>query len=134
MRHVFNDGGKSTWHLKPVMKEVLFLRQVWRFMLPDVGMPCIPVFEDNEGAVQLASNPITNCNLKHIDVRRRFLRKLQVVGRKAKPAIHVGSIFQHADFFTKTKGWGRFRIPLQLCDGFVQIYVVIFGFRVTALL
>ena len=25
----------------------LFLRQVWRFMLPDVSMPCIPVFEDN---------------------------------------------------------------------------------------
>ena len=60
MRHVFNDGGKSTWRLQSVMKEVLFLRQVWRFMLPDVGTPCIPVFEDNEGAVQLAQNPITN--------------------------------------------------------------------------
>ena len=45
-----------------VMKEVLFLRQVWRFMLPAVGMPCILVFEDNEGAVQLAQNPVTNSN------------------------------------------------------------------------
>ena len=26
-------------------------------MLPDVGMPCIPVLEDNEGAVQLAQDP-----------------------------------------------------------------------------
>ena len=60
--------------LADVMKEVLFLRQVWRFMLPDVGMPCIPVFEDNEGAVQLAQNPITNSNSKHIDVRHHFLR------------------------------------------------------------
>ena len=39
--------------LADVIIEVLFLRQVWRFMLPEVGMPCIPVFEDNEGAVQL---------------------------------------------------------------------------------
>ena len=36
--------------LADVMKEVLFLRRVWRFMLPDVGMPCIPVFEDNQRA------------------------------------------------------------------------------------
>ena len=35
--------------------EVLFLRQVWRFMLPRAGMPCIPLFEDNEGAIQIAS-------------------------------------------------------------------------------
>ena len=53
--------------LADVIKEVLFLRQVWRFMLPDVGMPCIPVLEDNEGAVQLAKNPVTNSNSKHID-------------------------------------------------------------------
>ena len=46
--------------LADFMKEVLFLRQVWRFMLPDVGMPYIPVLEDNEGAVQLAQSPITN--------------------------------------------------------------------------
>ena len=50
-----------------------FLRQVWRFMLPDVGMPCIPVFENTEGAVQIAQNPITNSNSKHIDVLTTFL-------------------------------------------------------------
>ena len=32
----------------------MFLRQVWRFMLPSKVMPCFPVFEDNQGAVQLA--------------------------------------------------------------------------------
>ena len=64
--------------LADVMKKVL--RQVWRFMSPAVGLPRIPVFEDNEGAAQLAQNPITNSNSKHIDVRHHFLRKL--VGRK----------------------------------------------------
>ena len=63
--------------LADVIKEVLFLRQVWRFMLPEVGMPCIPVFEDNEGAVQLTQNPITNSNYKHIDARPPFLGNWQ---------------------------------------------------------
>ena len=69
--------------LADVIKEVLFFRQVWPFMLPEVGMPCIPVFEDNQGAVQLAQNPITNSNAKHIDVRHHFLREL--VGTKYMP-------------------------------------------------
>ncbi|CAB1107751.1 unnamed protein product [Ectocarpus sp. CCAP 1310/34] len=62
--------------LADVMKEVLFLRQVWRFMLPEAGMPGIPVFEDNQGAIQLAQNPISNSNSKHIDVRHHFIREL----------------------------------------------------------
>ena len=51
--------------LADTMKVVLFLRQVWRFMLPDIGMPCVPVFEDNQRVVQLAQNAITNSNSKH---------------------------------------------------------------------
>ena len=39
--------------LTDFMKEVFFLRQVYRFMLPAVGVPYIPVVEDTEGAVQL---------------------------------------------------------------------------------
>ncbi|CAB1111780.1 unnamed protein product [Ectocarpus sp. CCAP 1310/34] len=81
-----------------VVKEILFLRQIWRFMLPQVGMPCIPVFEDNQGAIQLAQNPISNSNSKHIDVRHHFLREL--VERKEISAIHVPSPYQHADFHT----------------------------------
>ena len=89
----------TTEELADIVKEVLFLRQVWHFMLSDVGMPCIPVFEDNEGAVQLTQNPITNSNSKHIDVRHHFLREL--VERKEISVIHVASPFQHADFLTK---------------------------------
>ena len=85
--------------LADVIKEVLFLRQVWRFMLPDAGMSCIPVFEDNEGAVQLARNPITNSNSKHIDARHHFVGDLGI--RKETSIIHVTSSFQHADFLTK---------------------------------
>ena len=58
-----------------VMKEVLLVRQVWRFMWPDVGMRCVSVFEDDEGAVQFAIIPITKFNSKHIDVRHHLFRK-----------------------------------------------------------
>ena len=29
------------------VNKLLFLRQVWRFMLPGKGMSCVPIFEDN---------------------------------------------------------------------------------------
>ena len=62
--------------MSDVAKEILFLRQVWRFMLLRVDMPCIPLFEDNEGAIQIAKHQISNSNSKHIDVRHHFLREL----------------------------------------------------------
>ena len=31
-----------------LLKELLFVREVWSFILPEAGMPCIPVFEDNQ--------------------------------------------------------------------------------------
>ena len=62
--------------LGDAVKKLFVLRQIWCFMLPSKVMPCFPVFEDNEGAVQLAQNPVTNSNLKHIDVRHHFLREL----------------------------------------------------------
>ncbi|CAB1103410.1 unnamed protein product [Ectocarpus sp. CCAP 1310/34] len=35
--------------LGDVVKGILFLRQIWRFVLPQVGMACIPIFEDIRG-------------------------------------------------------------------------------------
>ncbi|CAB1111466.1 unnamed protein product [Ectocarpus sp. CCAP 1310/34] len=79
---------------------------VWRFMLPEAGMPCIPVFEDNQGAIQLAQNPISYSNSKHIDVRQHLIREL--VGRKEISIFHVESAYQHADFLTKALHVGDF--------------------------
>ena len=57
-------------------EELLFLRQISRFMLPNQVMPCFPVFENNQGAIQFAQNLVTNSNSKHIGVRHHFLRIL----------------------------------------------------------
>ena len=68
-------------------------------MLPKARMPCIAMYEDNEGAIQITKHPISNSNSKHIDVRRDFLREL--VERKEMETIRVSTEYQHADFLTK---------------------------------
>ena len=81
------------------MKEVMFLQQVWCFMLPGVSISCVPVFEDNEGAVQLVQMPVTNPNSRHIEVRHNFLRDL--VAKETISITHVRSAWQHVDFLMK---------------------------------
>ena len=92
--------------LGDAVKELLFLRQISRFMLPNKVMPCFPVFEDNQGTVQLAQNPVTNSNLKHIDVRHRFLR--EVSRQRDIEVVDVPSEFQHADILTKALAFDLF--------------------------
>ena len=65
---------------KDAMKELLFLRQVWRFMLPGKGMPCFPVFKDNQGAMHLAQNPVTKSSSKHIDAPHHSLENSSTRG------------------------------------------------------
>lgn len=92
--------------LGDAVKELLFLRQVWRFMLPGKAVPCFPIFEDNQGAVQIAQNPITNSNSKHIDVRHHFLREL--IRQRYIKIVQVPSKFQHADILTKALAYDLF--------------------------
>ena len=68
-------------------------------MLPGKVMPCFPVFEDNQGAVQLAQNPITNSNLKHIEVCHHLFREL--VRQRDIKVVKAPSEFQHVDILTK---------------------------------
>ena len=44
--------------------------------MPSFGSPGIGVFEDNKGAIDLAKNPLSSSNSKHIDVRYHFPREL----------------------------------------------------------
>ena len=89
------------------LKEALFLRHVWRFLLPDFGDPRIQVFEDSKGAIQTAVNPVTNSNSKHIDVRHHFRR--EHVENGEFEISHVESKYQHADLLTKPLAKDAFR-------------------------
>ena len=86
--------------LGDAVKELLFLRQVWRFMIPGKGMPCFPVFEDNQGALQLSKNPVSNSNSERELVRQRDI----IVN-------HVPSEDQHAVILTKVLAFDLVRDP-----------------------
>ena len=49
-------GTCRTW------ERIFFFRQVWCFMLMKARMTCIAMYEDNEGVIQIAINPISNSN------------------------------------------------------------------------
>ena len=94
--------------LGDTVKEFLFLRQVWCFMIPGKGMPCFSAFEDNQGALQLSKNPVSNSYSKHVDVRHHFLRELVLQGDII--VNHVPSEYQHADTLTKVLAFDLFAI------------------------
>ena len=77
--------------LGDAVKESLFLRQVWRLMLPDKDM--------HEGAVQLSQNPSPNSNSELINVRHHLFRELVCQGGFS--VNHVPSEYQHAEILTK---------------------------------
>ena len=74
-------------------------------MLPSKVMPCFPVFEDNQGAVQLAQSSVTDSNSQHID-RHHFLREL--VRQRDIKVVQVPSEFQHADIVAKALRYDLF--------------------------
>ena len=90
------------------VKELLFRRQVLRVMLPCKGMPCFPIFEDNQGAVQLSQNLVSSSKSKHIDVRSQCWRELVLQGDIS--VSYVPSEYQHADILTKALTFDVFAI------------------------
>ena len=92
-------------------------------MLPSKVMPCFPVFEDNQGAVQHAQAPVTNSNLKHIDVRHYLLWEL-VRQRNIKAEL-VPSEFQKADIMSKALAYGLFAFHQKPSNDFEVIFSLI---------
>ena len=64
--------GQCRFNLADTIKMAMFSRYVWGFTIPWFGTTYIAVFEDNEGAKNLAQNPVCTSNSNHIDVRPLF--------------------------------------------------------------
>ena len=77
-------------------------------MLPGKEMPCFPIFEDNQGAVQPSQNPVSNSNSKRIDVCHHFWREL--VRRGDNSVNCVPFEYQHGDILTKALAFDVFVI------------------------
>ena len=92
--------------LSEVVKIVLFLRQVQEFMGPSMRVGAVNVFEDNEGAIKLATNKYASRRTKHIDVKHHLVRDAS--DARNLIVAYVRSEDQHADLLTKPLDMQKF--------------------------
>ena len=78
-------------------------------------MLCFYVFEDNQGAVQLSKNPVSNSNSKRIDVRHHLFRELIHQGTLAL-IVFLLSI-NTCEYIDKSFSVRLFRDPPTFLDG-----------------
>ena len=76
-------------------------------MIPGKEMPRFPAFEDNQGALQLSKNPVSNSISKYID-DHHFLEELARQGHIS--VNQVPSEYQHADILTTVLALDLFAI------------------------
>ena len=76
------------------------------FLQPELANEAIDLFEDNQGAIAIAENPISGGRTKHIDVRYHYIREL--LKRKVLNIQYMESSNQHADILTKPLGLEAF--------------------------
>ncbi|KAE8974323.1 hypothetical protein PR003_g28864 [Phytophthora rubi] len=83
-------------------------------MLKDLGheqVGATQVWEDNQGAIALASNAGYNARTKHVDIRHHFIR--ENVARDIVTVDYVGTEKQLADMLTKALGTKRLRFLVE---------------------
>ena len=76
------------------------------FLQPELASETVDLFEDNQGAIAIAENPISGGQTKHIDVRYHFIREL--VEHKVLNIQYTESSNQYADILTKPLGLEAF--------------------------
>ena len=84
------------------VKEAQYVRGILAFLMPSLEPMSTSVYEDNKGAIDLAKNPLSSSNSKHIGVRCHFLRELSASGDISVQCLRTED--QHADILTKAIG------------------------------
>ena len=77
-------------------------------MLEEIGMPhpTVPLYADNQGAIFMAQNPVTNQRSKHIKFRYHYIR--EKIHEKMIKLAFVEGAENIADIFTKNLGLEKF--------------------------
>lgn len=82
---------------------------VWiKSLLVELGIDLapIPLFGDNQGSIFLASNPVQEKRIKHIDLCYHFIR--EVLQNKQVELFFIEGASNPADMFTKNLGHVKF--------------------------
>lgn len=83
-------------------KEGIYLAWLLSDMLGSFSTPTIPIYVDNDGAIDLAKKESVSQRTKHIDIRYHFIR--EAVDKKLISLNHINTKDQLADPFTKPLG------------------------------
>ena len=77
-------------------------------LLEEIGykLGLLPICLDNQGAIFISSNPVTEQRLKHIDIRYHYIREL--VEDKKVEVFYISTDENPADLFTKNLGRVKF--------------------------
>ena len=67
---------------------------------PELSGSCVRSFEDNQGTIALADNPLSSARSKHIDIHFHFVRAL-FRATKTIDLQFVAVVEQHSDISTK---------------------------------
>ena len=85
-------------------------RQVaWiKMLLEEIGYKLgpLPICSDNQGAIFISSNPVTERRSKHIDIRYHYIREL--IEDKKVEVFYISTDENPADLFTKNLGRIKF--------------------------
>jgi phosphoglucomutase len=73
------------------------------------------VYEDNEGAVKVANNPMASSRTKHIDIKHQYIREL--VDAKTIAVISVGTSDMLADDLMKALSEPKHKVIFKRCMG-----------------
>ena len=82
---------------------------VWMHtLLGELGyhLSAIPICRDNQGSIFIASNPVTEKRLKHIDIRYHYIRK--VINCSLTEVYFIDGDNNPADLLTKNLGSIKF--------------------------
>ena len=83
---------------------------VWiHTLLGELGfhLKAVPICGDNQGAIFIASNPVTEKRSKHIDIRFHYIR--EVIKRKLAELYFIDGENNPADMLTKNLGRVKFQ-------------------------
>jgi hypothetical protein len=110
------NGAPISWHsgLQPVIalstceaeyvslcdccREIAYIRQLLAF-LQCAPIRATPIYEDNQGTIDLVHNPVHHRRTKHVDVKYHYIRQAEAAG---VVLVHkVPTLDNRADLFTK---------------------------------
>ena len=77
-------------------------------LLEEIGYELgpLPICSDNQGAIVISSNPVTEHQSKHIDIRYHYIR--EVINDKKVEIFFIDGDDNPADMFTKNLGHVKF--------------------------